>query len=150
MDVDPAQFEHRMWGTLGTCGFDERPLCLHCMAPLRPDAHFCKRCMAPVSSYASFGAFTQGNYEAIWSAGWIIWKAMTTPNPRRIHVLGVVLVFLPKVAGLLVFLPVLARGSEAGWFWPLLFWSVVGTIAIARTWQNYVERTQPTRNPYRG
>lgn len=92
-----------MWGTLGTQGYDERPLCPHCIHPLRPDAHFCKRCVAPVSSYASFGAFGDGNYEAIWSTAWILGQALTTPEPRLLHAWGVTLIFGPAVVGTLAF-----------------------------------------------
>ncbi len=143
--------EGPIWGTLGTQGYDERPLCLHCLAPLRPDAHFCKRCMAPVSSYAGFGYFGQGNYEAIWSTAWILHQAIVTREPTKMHVWGVALVFGPGLlvmAFLLVQIPLQSVGRG-----PVLLQLVVtyattlisafiAVMFIWRAWSNYVRGTQ--------
>ena len=143
-----------MWGTLGTRGLDEVPLCPHCLARLRPDAHFCKRCLAPVSSYASFGYFGQGNYEAIWSTAWIFHQAIVTPAPRRAHFLGVLLAFAP---GLVSSAAWLSRGNVAfpgaggalgHWLvtpFLVLFgglWVYIPLAFIWRAWRN-LKRTPP-------
>lgn len=138
-----------MWGTLGAQGLDEVPLCPHCLHPARPDAHFCKRCMAPLSSFAAWGYLGTGTYEAIWSTAWIFWKAMTTTRPRRIHVIGVFLAFGAQLAATGVYLRAASHLprfelSEAGGWMGLLFggllvllWIYIAIAFMWRTWRNY-------------
>src|SRR3954451_837470 len=66
---------------------EEKQLCLSCMAPNEPTAHFCAKCGAPLSSYASTGPF-----ESLFSEGAVYRQAAERPR-SFIVVLGIWLIF---------------------------------------------------------
>jgi hypothetical protein len=66
---------------------EEKQLCINCMAPNEPSAHFCIKCGAPLSSYASTGP-----YESIFAEGFLYRQAAEHPR-KLIVVLGVWLIF---------------------------------------------------------
>ncbi len=69
------------------CEGEERQLCVSCAAPNHPSAHFCIKCGAPLSSYASTGPF-----ESLFAEGAVYREA--APRPRSlVVVLGVWLIF---------------------------------------------------------
>jgi ribosomal protein L40E len=73
---------------------EEVQLCISCMAPNDPTAHFCAECGAPLSSYASTGPF-----ESLFARGVVYRQAAESPR-KPIVVLGVWLIFGPvAVAG---------------------------------------------------
>lgn len=65
----------------------EKQLCISCMAPNDPSAHFCAKCGAPLSSYASTGPF-----ESIFAEGAVCRQAAECPR-KLFVVLGVWLIF---------------------------------------------------------
>jgi hypothetical protein len=66
---------------------DEKQLCICCMMPNEPSAHFCAECGAPLTSYASTGPF-----ESLFAEGAVYREAAARPR-RLIVVAGVWLVF---------------------------------------------------------
>ena len=63
----------------------------NCMAPNEPSAHFCTKCGAPLSSYASTGPF-----ESLFAEGAVYRQAAGRPR-KLIVVLGVWLIFIPMM-----------------------------------------------------
>src|SRR3954464_15103851 len=72
---------------------EEKQLCANCMFPNYPEAHFCAKCGAPLSSYASTGPF-----ESLFAEGHIYRQA--TEQPRKLVVVfGIWLIFgIPALA----------------------------------------------------
>jgi hypothetical protein len=75
----------------------ETQLCVSCMAPNEPSAHFCAKCGAPLTSYASTGPF-----ESLFAEGSVYRSAVERPQ-KPIVVFGVWLIFgTMTVAGILI------------------------------------------------
>src|SRR6516162_1962936 len=75
----------------------EKQLCVSCMAQNEPSAHFCAKCGAPLTSYASTGPF-----ESIFAEGSAYRAAAERPQ-KLVVVLGIWLIFGPMaLAGLLM------------------------------------------------
>jgi hypothetical protein len=66
---------------------DEKQLCTSCMTPNEPTAHFCIKCGAPLSSFATFAPF-----ERLFAEGFIYRQAVDSPR-KMIVVLGIWLIF---------------------------------------------------------
>ncbi len=65
----------------------EKQLCVSCLCPNEPEAHFCAKCGAPLTSYAATGPF-----ESLFAEGHVYRQA--TERPRRfIVVLGIWIIF---------------------------------------------------------
>jgi len=111
----------------------EHALCLQCLAPNVPTAHFCGDCGAPLSPYAATAPF-----ESLLSEGHA-WRRATS-NPRRlVVVLGMWLLFGPMLAGSAW---LLAMGREAGvraWA-AAIFFLPVSVVVLWKTTRNYVTR----------
>ena len=76
---------------------NERQLCVSCMTPNDPAAHFCTKCGAPLSSYASTGPF-----ESLFAEGSVYRSAAERPR-KLVVVLGVWLIFgMMTLAGVLL------------------------------------------------
>jgi hypothetical protein len=83
---------------------EEKQLCANCMFPNYPEAHFCAKCGAPLSSYASTGPF-----ESLFAEGHVYRQA--TEQPRKLVVVfGIWLIFGVPALGFIVLLVVL-RGD---------------------------------------
>jgi ribosomal protein L40E len=65
----------------------ERQLCISCVAPNDPAAHFCVKCGAPLTSYAATAPF-----EHLFAEGHVYRQAAERPQ-RLIVVLGIWLIF---------------------------------------------------------
>src|SRR3954464_10914584 len=57
---------------------EEKQLCANCMFPNYPEAHFCAKCGAPLSSYASTGPF-----ESLFAEGHVYRQATEQPRKGR-------------------------------------------------------------------
>ena len=109
---------------------NEKQLCLSCMFPNEPGAHFCAECGAPLTSYAATGPF-----ESIFAEGHVYRQAAERPR-SFIVVLGIWMIFgALALTGTMM----IAGGRESG-----LGWIVVGTfllllslVMIAKTTRNY-------------
>src|SRR3954468_17407853 len=66
---------------------EEKQLCANCMFPNYPEAHFCTKCGAPLSSYASTGPF-----ESIFAEGHVYRQAVEKPRSLTV-VLGIWILF---------------------------------------------------------
>jgi len=66
---------------------DEKQLCVSCLFPNEPLAHFCAKCGAPITSYAATGPF-----ESIFAEGHVYRQAVERPR-SFVVVLGVWLLF---------------------------------------------------------
>lgn len=66
---------------------EAQELCTQCMTNNRPDSHFCRKCGAPLSSYAATGPF-----ESLFAEGHVYRKAAEQPQ-RLIVVLGMWAIF---------------------------------------------------------
>ena len=111
------------------------------MAPNEPDAHFCAKCGAPLSSYASTGPF-----ESLFAEGAVYRAAAERPR-SLVVVFGIWLIFgLVAVGG--VFLTAIGLTglgpSIAGGIWSLIGVSLfaVGLTMIWKTTRNYLARKQ--------
>lgn len=69
----------------------EQPVCLSCLQPNAIEDHFCRKCGAPLDSYAATAPF-----EKIFAMGHSFRQA-TEGKPRLIVVIGVWLIFLPAL-----------------------------------------------------
>lgn len=65
----------------------EKQLCISCTEPNEVDAHFCKRCGAPLSPFAMINPF-----ESLFAEGYIYRRAAEEPR-RLITVLGIWVLF---------------------------------------------------------
>jgi len=66
---------------------EEKQLCISCLAPNEPLAHFCAKCGAPLSSYASTGFL-----ESAYSEG-VVYRAAAERPRKFIVVLGIWIIF---------------------------------------------------------
>jgi hypothetical protein len=103
---------------------NEKQLCIRCMMPNEPSAHFCAECGAPLTSYASTGPF-----ESIFAEGAVYREAAARPR-KLIVVAGVWMIFGPAV---LTGLAIVFGASLKLYNAPvaLTFFGVPGGIAIA-------------------
>lgn len=112
---------------------DEKQLCVSCMAPNEPSAHFCAKCRAPLSSYASTGPF-----ESVFAEGAVYRQAAERPR-SLIVVLGVWLIFgIIGLAGLVMI--VMGRDMGIG---TMAFGACMLAISVALIWKstrNYLAR----------
>ncbi len=111
----------------------EKQLCVSCMAPNDPAAHFCAKCGAPLSSYASTGPF-----EHLFAEGHVYRQAVERPR-RFIVVLGVWLIFgTMALAGVAV----VFIGREMGfqYFLAGAFFLAISLLMIWKTTRNYFAR----------
>src|SRR5438128_3538672 len=84
---------------------DEKQLCISCMFPNEPSAHFCSKCGAPMSSYAATGPF-----ESLFAEGHVYRQAAERPR-SFVVVLGIWIIFgMMALAGAAL----LFIGREAG------------------------------------
>jgi hypothetical protein len=65
----------------------EQELCVQCLQPNTPGAHFCQKCGAPLTAYAATGPF-----ESLFAEGTACRRAAEQPQ-RLIVVVGVWLIF---------------------------------------------------------
>jgi hypothetical protein len=102
---------------------EEKQLCIRCMMPNDPAAHFCAECRAPLSSYASTGPF-----ESLFAEGAVYHEAAARPR-RLIVVAGVWLIFGPAIfTGLAI-----VFGASFKWYnapVALTYFGVPGGMAI--------------------
>jgi hypothetical protein len=66
---------------------EEKQLCVSCMFPNAPLAHFCTKCGAPMSSYAATGPF-----ESLFAEGHVYRQAAERPR-SLVVVLGIWIIF---------------------------------------------------------
>ena len=115
---------------------DEQQLCVSCMAPNHPSAHFCHKCGAPLSSYASTGPF-----ESVFAEGAVYRQAAERPR-SLVVVLGVWLIFgMMALIGL--FFVVMGRDSGIGY---AAIGACLLACSIAMLWKctrNYLARHKP-------
>jgi hypothetical protein len=120
---------------------DEKQLCVSCMAPNEPDAHFCAKCGAPLSSYASTGPF-----ESLFAEGAVYREAADRPR-SLVVVIGIWLIFGMMIVGGVFFTAMGLVGfgfSIAGGIWSLIGVSflAVSVTMIWKTTRNYLARKQ--------
>jgi hypothetical protein len=112
---------------------NETQLCVSCLAPNEPSAHFCAKCGAPLSSYASTGPF-----ESLFAEGSVYRSAAERPQ-KLVVVVGIWMIFgFMALAGIMM----MAMMTYAG-----LGFRVIGAgmaaISIAMLWKttrNYLAR----------
>lgn len=112
---------------------EAKQLCVSCAFPNDPSAHFCARCGAPLTSYASSGPF-----ESIFAEGHVYRQAAEQPR-SLIVVLGVWLIFGTLALGGIVM--VLMRqdiGIESTAFG--VFIIAISVALLHRTTRNYLAR----------
>ncbi len=113
---------------------DEQQLCLRCLAPNDPSAHFCVQCSAPLTAYASTGPF-----EHLFAEGAVYREAAQHPK-KLIVVIGMWLIFgMMFCAGAM--LAVVAYDLPERVFGVLLL--PLSLFMIWRTTRNYIARTRP-------
>jgi len=116
---------------------DEKQLCTSCTTPNEPNANFCIKCGAPLSSYANIAPF-----ERLFAEGFIYRQA--AENPRKlIVVLGIWFIFgLMALGGMLVI--GLSQGSGSGsTIISVLIGSAMTLFSLVMIWkctQNYLVR----------
>jgi hypothetical protein len=115
---------------------DEKQLCVSCMAPNEPSAHFCAKCGAPLSSYASTGPF-----EHLFAEGAVYRQAAERPR-SLIVVVGIWLIFGMMALGTGV---VLIMSGGSGFLFTLASAGIlaVSIMMIWKTTRNYLNRKPP-------
>ncbi len=109
----------------------ENALCSACLEGNPPGEHFCRKCGAPLSSYA-----TTAPLEQIYSLGWMYRRALSQPT-RPIVLLGIWLIIGP------IFLWAVRHIVwPDGRFWPnaiiAVFWTGLSGAILYRITKNYV------------
>ncbi len=115
----------------------ETPLCLGCLTPNLPEAHFCAKCGAPLTSYAATGPL-----ERQFAMGHAYRQA--AEHPRRF----VVVAFIWLIFGLngLASLFLISMGSRENLL-PLIVGGFMAAISVAMLWRTtraYLTRPRPT------
>lgn len=114
---------------------EEKQLCVSCAFPNEPVAHFCAKCGAPLTSYASTGPFEQ-----LLAEGAVYRQAAERPR-SLVVVLGVWLIFgMMALFSLAVLM--ISRGSS---FLGAVFGAcllVFSVVMIWKTTRNYLTRKQ--------
>jgi hypothetical protein len=109
---------------------DENQLCLSCMFPNESLTHFCAKCGAPLSSYASTGPF-----ERVFAEGHVFRQAVEQPR-SFIVVLGIWILF--GMAGLSgVYLIAGVRNGEFGSVFIGAMLLAISFAMITKTTRNY-------------
>jgi len=115
---------------------DDKQLCVSCVAPNDPSAHFCIKCGAPLSSYASTGPF-----ESLFAEGAVYRQAAEQPR-SLIVVLGVWLIFgMVGLAGLVM----VVMSRDLG-IWNTAFGALMLAFSLVLIWKstrNYLRRPKP-------
>jgi hypothetical protein len=88
---------------------EDSPLCTHCLRPFRQGVHFCPRCSAPLTVFA-----TTADYESVYAQMWAIGKALKYPR-RALQVVGVAVLTGPTLVGFPLML-VLGLSQERDFF----------------------------------
>jgi hypothetical protein len=119
----------------------EEQICTSCTAPNDPSAHFCSKCGAPLSSFATIAPF-----ERLFAEGFIYRQAAERPR-SFLTVLGVWVIFgVLGLGGLIIMIAsssagaVLAIVTGVGFGVALL---VISLTMIWKTTRNYLTRNEP-------
>ena len=109
---------------------DEKQLCVSCVFPNDPEAHFCAKCGAPLSSYAATGPF-----ERIFAEGHVYRQAAERPR-SLIVVVGIWVIFGPLA---LMGVILLVTGRTSGFALVLVgaLLLIFSIAMIAKTTRNY-------------
>ena len=109
---------------------DEKQLCVSCVFPNDPEAHFCVKCGAPLSSYAATGPF-----ERIFAEGHVYRQAAERPR-SLIVVVGIWVIF---GAMALTGVVLVAAGRGSGFVLLVIgaLLLVFSIVMIAKTTRNY-------------
>ena len=106
-------------------------LCSVCLEANLPGKHFCQKCGAPLSSYA-----TTAPLEQIYSLGWMYRRALSQP-PRLIVVLGIWLILGPTFLWAALHIMWLGHG-----FWLntiiAVFWTGLSGVILCCVTKNYI------------
>ena len=112
---------------------DEKQLCVSCLASNDPAAHFCIKCGAPLSSYASTGPF-----ESLFAEGSVYRQAAERPQ-KLVVVLGVWLIFgIMALVGVVFIAKFQNEGLEYVITGTLIL--LVSLAMILKTTRNYLAR----------
>ena len=112
---------------------EEQQLCVSCMAPNEPSAHFCIKCGAPLCSYASTGPF-----ESVFAEGAVYRQAAERPR-SLIVVLGIWLIFgTLTLAGLVMIWMGRDIGVQYAAFGALML--AFSILMVWKTTRNYLTR----------
>lgn len=115
---------------------EEKQLCIRCLAPNEPLAHFCAKCGAPLSSYASTG-FLESAY-----AEGAVYRAAAERPRKLIVVLGVWMIFgAIALAGAVI----LAVSTEGGFHDKIIGAAMLAfsLVMIVKTTKNYFAKPKP-------
>jgi hypothetical protein len=122
----------------GAQAIEEQELCTQCMTGNRPGTNFCRKCGAPLSSYAATGPF-----ESLFAEGHVYRRAAEQPQ-RLIVVLGMWSIFgIMALAGATI----AATGWDLGYRFGVPFGVgllFVSLFLIAKTTKNYRKRRTST------
>jgi len=111
---------------------EEQQLCISCLAPNEPEAHFCKKCGAPLDSYSATAPF-----ERTLAQGYAF-RAAVTGKPRLIVVIGMWILFFPAVCvGIIGLYAALTRQTPLQFSLISLVIGCIGSILIYKTTKNY-------------
>ena len=108
---------------------DEKQLCVSCVFPNDPEAHFCAKCGAPLSSYAATGPF-----ERIFAEGHVYRQAAERPR-SLIVVVGIWVIFGPLALTGVVLVARAGSGFALVLVGALLL--IFSIAMIAKTTRNY-------------
>ena len=109
---------------------NEKQLCVSCMFPNEPEAHFCAKCGAPLTPYAATGPF-----ESIFAEGHVYRQAAERPR-SFIVVAGIWIIF--GAFGLTgVVLVAVGRDSGFGYVAVGALLIALAVVMIAKTTRNY-------------
>jgi hypothetical protein len=120
----------------------ETQLCVSCVAPNESSAHFCAKCGAPLTSYASTGPF-----EHLFAEGSVYRQAAEQPQ-KLVVVLGIWLIFgMMTLVG--IYIVVLSQTSQDTAIPLKIFGALVGLAVVAvsstmiwKSTRNYLARKQ--------
>ena len=122
---------------------EEQELCTQCMTGNRPNSHFCRKCGAPLSSYAATGPF-----ESLFAEGHVYRKAAEQPQ-HLIVVLGMWVIFgIMALAGVMIAVMSWDMGSRFGVLAGIGLLAV-SAFLIGKTTKNYRNR-KATRSDENG
>ncbi len=115
---------------------DEKQLCMRCLAPNEPSAHFCIKCGTPLSSYASTGPF-----ESVFAEGAVYREAAERPR-SLIVVVGVWVIFgMIALTGLAMVLVPQDNGIGYRAFGAGMLG--ISVVLIGKSTRNYLRRPKP-------
>jgi len=116
---------------------EELHLCISCLASNEPEAHFCKKCGAPLDSYSATAPF-----ERTLAQGFAF-RAAVTGKPKLIVVIGMWILFFPPVCAA-IFGLYAAMIGQAPVFSLLISLAMgsIGSILIYKTTKNYFSHSK--------